>query len=436
MNMEETATALCKKLQYAGFEAYFAGGAVRDLLMQKPPQDIDIATSARPEELETLFGKTYAIGKHFGVLLVEENGYHFEIATFRNDVGSHDGRRPKAVSFTKKEEDAFRRDFTVNALFWDPVQKKLYDFVGGEEDIQKKTLRFVGNPEERIQEDFLRILRAVRFKNTLNFSYESHLEKALQKHASLTGHVSAERVRQELSKMLSGIDRVSAMNDLAEFGILRVLLPEVDALRNISDSHRNRTVFEHTLSCLSFLPKNADPLLAWAILFHDTGKAITAQKDGDRIHFPKHEKASEKIAKTRTRKLSFSRFETDKIAWICREHIPLYGVLNMTRAHRLHLYDHPFFEDLLEVCRCDAMGDDENDDLVQRIREDYENAREKRLLPQFHPDLLSGKEIMEIANIEPGKQIGMLKHALREAQMMGEICTKKEAEQWIRKAKR
>ena len=120
---------------------------------------------------------------------------------------------------------------------------------------------------------------------------------------------------------------------------------------------------------------------------------------------------------------------------MCREHIPFYGILNMTRTHRLHLYDHPFFEDLLEVCRCDAMGDDENDNLVQQIQEDYENAREKRLLPQFHPDVLSGKEIMDIANIEPGKQVGILKHALREAQMMGEIHTKEEAEQWIRKAK-
>ncbi|QQS58851.1 CCA tRNA nucleotidyltransferase [Candidatus Peregrinibacteria bacterium] len=435
MDMEKTATAICKKLQNAGFEAFFAGGAVRDLLIQKTPKDIDIATNARPEEMEKLFGKTFATGKNFGVLLIEEGGYHFEVATFRNDIGSSDGRRPDAIHFSKKEEDAFRRDFTVNALFWDPIAKKLYDFVNGEQDIHDRVLRFVGDPEERIQEDFLRILRAVRFKNTLGFSYESLLKEAIQKHASLTGQISAERVRQELTKMLSGVHRSATINDLAEFGILPVVLPEIDVLRNISDSHRNRTVFEHTLSCLSFLPENTDSILAWAILFHDTGKAITPQKKYDRIHFPKHEKESEKIAKKVTKRLAFSRFETDKIAWLCREHIPFYGVLNMTRAHRLHFYDHPFFEDLLQLCRCDALGDDGNDNLVQRIQEDYENAREKRLLPQFHPDLLSGKEIMDIAKVEQGKQVGVLKHRLREAQILGEIHTKKEAEEWIRERK-
>lgn len=429
--MRPTAIAICQQLQNAGHEALFAGGAVRDLLLGQTPTDIDIATSARPEAVEDLFEKSYAIGKKFGVILIEKDGHHFEIATFRSDSGESDGRRPKAVFFSDKKEDALRRDFTVNALFWDPVADKLYDYVGGVNDLKAQTLRFVGDPEARINEDFLRILRAVRFKNALGFAYAPGLEAALSKHASLTGQITAERVRAELEKMLISPQRVGSLGDLDRLGILRVVLPEVAALGETPDADRDRSVFAHTLECLRFLPANADAILAWSVLLHDTGKAVTLTRESDRNHFHEHERASEQIAKTIGLRFKFSRFETQKIAWLVRQHIPFYQIPQMTRAHRLRFYDHPFFTDLIEVCRADALGDDGNAAPVDAIETDYHDSRERKLLPQFHPELLTGAEIMALTGLPAGATIGRLKHELREKQLLGEIGTKKEAERFL-----
>lgn len=430
--MRQTAIAICKKLQTAGFEALFAGGAVRDLLMGQEPADIDIATNAKPDEIEDLFEKSYAIGKKFGVILIAENGHHFEIATFRSDSGDSDGRRPKAVFFSDKKEDALRRDFTVNALFWDPVTDELHDFVGGVKDLKSQTLRFVGDAEARIQEDFLRILRAVRFKNSLGFEYAEGLPEMLTKHASLTGQISAERVRQELTKMLVLPQRVAAFADLERFGILRVVLPEVAKLVETPDAHRNRNVFEHTLECLKFLPPEPSAVLAWAVLLHDAGKAETIDRESDRNHFPQHEVVSEAIAKTVGKRLAFSRFEIDKIAWLARYHIPFYQTLEMNISHRLRFFGHPFFEDLIHVCRADALGDDGNDTLVDNIEREYHDSRERKLLPEFHPELLTGEEIMRLTGLPAGAEIGRLKHDLREKQLSGEIKTKEEAERFLK----
>ncbi len=430
--MRQTAIAICRKLQDAGHEALFAGGVVRDRLLGKESDDIDIATSATPEQIEALFDKSYAIGKHFGVVLIEENNLHFEIATFRSDGGYSDGRRPDAVFFTNKKEDALRRDFTCNALFWDPIAEQIYDYVNGQQDITDGILRFVGDAETRINEDFLRILRAVRFKNTLGFAYGDKLETALQKHASLVGQVAAERVKAELEKMLLDISRIGAISDLERLKILSIVLPEVAALRQIPDAHRDRDVLAHTLDCIEFLPAKNDAILLWALLLHDTGKAETLTRKGDRNHFPQHEIASEKIAKQVTRRLKFSRFETDKIAWLCKQHIPFYQTLQMTRSHRLHFFDHPFFEDLIRLCRCDALADDGNDSLVQQIEAEYHAARESRLLPQFHPDLLDGDAIMQLTRLAAGSKIGELKYTLRQEQIAGNITTVEAAETWLK----
>ncbi len=429
--MQKTAIQICKKLQNAGFEALFAGGAVRDLLMARNPDDIDIATNAKPEEIEAIFEKSFAIGKHFGVILIEENGHHFEIATFRSDGGYTDGRRPDAVYFTDKKEDALRRDFTCNALFWDPIADKLYDYVGGEQDIKEKVLRFVGEPESRIREDYLRILRAVRFKNRLEFTYGPNLEDALRQHATLVSAVSAERINTELTKMLLSLKRTYAFSDLESLGILRVILPEVANLTKITDGTGDKNVFEHTIDCLYHVPKNPDLTLVWGLLLHDIGKATTLVHKADRNHFPGHERASEKMAKKICNRLKFSRFQKDKICWLCREHIPFYNVLKMSYVHRMHFYDHPFFRDLIDLCRYDALGSDGDDSLVDVIEADYKKAHEQKLLPQFHPRLLGGGEIMEIAHIEEGAKIGEIKKILRDKQIAGEISTKEEAKQVV-----
>jgi poly(A) polymerase len=433
--MQKTAITICKRLQISGYEALFAGGAVRDLMMGLESDDIDIATNAKPEEIEHIFEKSYAIGKHFGVILIEENGHHFEIATFRNDSAYGDGRRPDAVFFTDKKEDALRRDFTANALFWDPIGDKLYDFVGGEKDIRDQILRFVGDPEARILEDHLRILRAIRFKNRLGFSYGEKMEDAIQKHAHLVSKVAPERVQAELSKMLAAPTRHHVVEDMERLGVLPVVLPEVSALKNILDGTGDKDVFAHTVSAIKHLPKNADSTLSWAMMLHDIGKAETLVHKEDRNHFPEHEKASEHLARKICNRLKFSRFETDKICWLCKEHIPFYGALQMTFVHRMHFYDHPFFPDLIALCRADALGSDGNESLVDEIEADFHDAHERKLLPQFQPRLLGGKEIMEIAGLSEGSEIGEIKKMLRDKQIAGEISTREEAEAIIRRLK-
>lgn len=431
--MQKTAIHICARLQEKGFEALFAGGAVRDMLMGSAPEDIDIATNAKPEEIESIFKKSFAIGKHFGVILIEENGHHFEIATFRSDGGYTDGRRPNAVFFTDKKEDALRRDFTCNALFYDPISKEIYDFVGGQKDIEDKILRFVGDPNNRIQEDYLRMLRAVRFKNRLDFTYGPKLTEAIKKNAPLLNKIAAERIQGELEKMLQSPNRVQAIRDLHKLKIIQEILPEGEDIANTPDSYERRSVLDHTLAAMKYLPKNANAELCWGVLFHDLGKATTIVQGKDRNHYPRHEKESARIAKKACKRLHFSKFATDKICYLAENHIPFYQIPKMSRNKKLHFFDHPFFEDLLELCRCDAKGSSDGDDsLVQDIAKMYHEAKDRKLLPQFHPELLSGKEIMELTELSPGKEVGILKSQLREKQIEGEITTKEEAKDVIR----
>jgi len=428
--MKNTAVDICRKLQNAGFQAFFAGGAVRDRLLGEHPEDIDIATNARPEQIEAIFSKSFPIGRHFGVILIEENGHHFEVATFRSDSGNSDGRRPDAVFFTDEKSDAFRRDFTINALFWDPISEKILDFVGGISDLENRIVRFVGNPETRIDEDFLRILRAIRFKNRLHFSFDRETENALHTKRKEVFRIAPERIREEMTKMLLHETRAESLRETLELGILKVLLPELARLETISDSDERKTVFEHTMRAISFL-KNPNAELAWATLFHDLGKYETAVKKSDRWHFPDHEHVSEHIVRSICRRLAFSRFSTEKICWLVKNHIRIYIVPKMARSHKMHFFDEIFFEDLLALAYADSLGSDGSDDFVAEIEREFHEAHEQKLLPQFHPELLSGSEIQTILDIPPSRKIGELKTQLRHLQIEGEITNADMATRWL-----
>lgn len=212
--MKATSIQIIEILKKAGHEAYWAGGCVRDMLLGIKPQDFDIVTSAKPDEIENLLEHTIPIGKKFGVILAIQNNHHFEIATFRSDSGYSDGRRPDAVQFTDAKEDAFRRDFTINALFYEPTEDRILDFVGGQKDMEDQLIRFIGKPEERIKEDHLRILRAVRFKNAYNMQYHPDTYQAIHKHVELIKNISTERVRDELNKMIMGDNPGQAFEEL------------------------------------------------------------------------------------------------------------------------------------------------------------------------------------------------------------------------------
>ncbi len=254
--MKLTSIEIIKILRGAGFTAYWAGGCVRDMLLGIMPKDFDIATSARPADLKKLLKRIHPIGEKYGVVIAEHGGHHFEIATFRSDSGYSDGRRPDAVLFTNAEQDARRRDFTINALFYDPLEDKIFDYVGGQEDLKNKLVRFIGDPAERIKEDHLRIIRAIRFKNTFGFQYHPETYNALKTHAALSGKVSSERLRDELNKMIIHESFPHAVNDMEDTGVLAEVLPEIQAMKGVAqpvEFHTEGDVYDHTLRALKAL---------------------------------------------------------------------------------------------------------------------------------------------------------------------------------------
>src|SRR5262245_22294735 len=282
MSLRNTATEIVRRLRSAGFEAYWVGGCVRDMLLGREPIDYDVSSSARPEQIEALFSRTIPVGKQFGVMLVLEDGTQFQVATFRAESDYADGRRPGRVEFSSAKADALRRDFTVNGLFFDPVKEELYDWVGGKADLRAKIIRTIGVPTERFAEDHLRLLRAVRFAAQLGFEIERNTFDALRANTAKIGIVSEERVREELMRLFRPPHASSGLKLLRESGLLEHVLPEVTATITCEQSpeyHPEGTVFNHLCLMLENLPADADEALPWAVLMHDIAKPQTASRD-------------------------------------------------------------------------------------------------------------------------------------------------------------
>lgn len=431
--MEKTALNLVKTLKNAGHEAYWAGGCVRDMLLQQEPKDYDIVTSAKPEQIEGLLNKTIPIGKQFGVILAVEGEHQFEVATFRSDSGYSDGRRPDAVLFTHAEEDAKRRDFSINALFYDPIAKKVIDFVGGQKDLEERLIRFIGDPHARILEDHLRILRAIRFKNVLQFQYHPDTYHALVTHAKLADKVSGERLRDELNKMLLSASAIDALEDLLETGVLEVVLPELYAMKGVAQPyqyHHEGDVWEHAKQSLNALSKYASLNVRWATLLHDVGKPVTFHLK-DRIRFDHHAQEGAKLAGKILRRLKFSKKEIDEITWLIEHHMMLPQLLDMPLGRQRHWFFHPWFKELLAVFEADIAGTNPaRYGLYTKLRELHATTLEK--MPKVPKPLLSGHEIMELFGIGPGPRVGEIAEALREKQLGHEINTKKQAMEWVK----
>ena len=258
--MKQIAIKIIQILQSKGFKTYFAGGCVRDMLRSEIAKDFDIATEAKPEDIEKIFDKVIPIGKEFGVVLVNIEDSMFEIATFRKEGEYKDGRRPSEISFCSAQEDAMRRDFTINGMFYDPITDEILDFVGGQKDLNEKLISFIGNSEERIKEDHLRIIRAVRFRNELGFQYEPTTYDALIKHAKLASKVSNERLRDELNKVMLSGKMINFLKDLHETNILKEILPEIEEMRGTAQPffyHKEGDVLEHSLQTFAALGQDA-----------------------------------------------------------------------------------------------------------------------------------------------------------------------------------
>ena len=431
--MEKTSIKIVKILQAAGHETYWAGGCVRDMLLKKEPKDYDIVTSAKPDEIEDLLEKTIPIGREFGVMLAVEGDHHFEVATFRSDSGYSDGRRPDAVLFTNAEEDAKRRDFTINGMFYDPITEKLYDYVGGQKDLEEHLVRFIGDPHERILEDHLRILRAVRFKSTLNFQYHPETYQTILKHSKLADEVSAERLRDELNKMMLSEHNLDGWEDLLETGILEEVLPEVYAMKGVAQPyqyHHEGDVWAHAKQSLGSISKYASINLRWATFLHDVGKPVTF-KLAERIRFDHHAQEGAKITNKMLRRLNFSKKDIDHITWVIEHHMMLPQLLEMPLGRQRHWFLLPHFKDLLAVFEADIAGTDPAGyEIYTKVLEAYNETMTK--IPEEPTPLLSGHDIMEILNIKGGKKVGEVAQELREKQLGHELNTKKQAEEWVR----
>lgn len=432
--MKLSSIEIIKKLRAAGFEAYWAGGCVRDMLTAQRPKDFDIATSARPEDIKKIFSKTLAVGEQFGVILAEQDGHHFEIATFRSDSGYSDGRRPDAVLFTDAKEDALRRDFTINGMFYDPLEDKVFDFVGGQDDLKNKLIRFIGDPEKRILEDHLRIIRAIRFKNILGFQYHPDTYAAIKKHAAHAVKVSGERIRDELNKMMLHESFPHALNDMEDTGVLQAILPEIQAMKGVAqppEFHTEGDVWDHTLESIRQLKHDASLILRWAVFLHDVGKPETFGIKG-RIRFEGHAEKSAELAEQILRRLAFSRKDMEIVMWLVQHHMMVYNVLEMKVATRRHWFLNPWYLDLLEVNRCDTAGTK-----PPRL-ETYEKVfalyrKDMAELPHEPKRLLTGEEVMETLGLAPGKEVKKVLEELRTEQLEQKITTKKQALTWLKR---
>lgn len=440
--MEKTAIKIVKAFQEAGFEAYFAGGSVRDMLMEKEPQDYDIATSATPDEIEKvvddihLESKTIPIGRQFGVMLGLVHDHEFEIATFRSDSAYSDGRRPDAVLFTSAKEDAVRRDFTINGLFYDPIKKEISDFVDGQKDIHDKIVRFIGEPHERIKEDHLRLLRGVRFKNNFEFKYHDKTKEAIHELAHLVDDISRERVAAEVTKMLLNPRRAHSMRELDDLGILERILPEITACKGVTQPyqyHQEGDVFTHILKALHDMPNEfASKELVWAVFLHDIAKPSTFEEKADRVHFDGHADLSAKMARSVLQRLKFSRAEANKITWLIEHHMTVGFIPTMRRAHQVALFWHPWFEDLMRLHYCDEHGTHPVDlSLYEENMRLYEEFKNEPLLEDHFKPLLSGHDLQKQFKLKPGPQLKSILQSLREAQIEGVVKNLEEAVKFV-----
>jgi len=430
--MEATATRLVERLRAAGHEALFAGGCVRDRLLGKEAHDIDIATSARPEEIQKLFPRTVAVGAQFGVIVVLEDGGEFQVATFRSDGAYRDGRHPESVAFTNAEGDARRRDFTVNGLFFDPLTHQILDFVGGEADLRAGILRSIGDPHARFAEDKLRLIRCVRFAASLGFEIEAETWRALLERAPEITAVSAERIRDELVKIFSHPSRVRGFDLLDQSGLLAILLPEVEALKGCEqppDFHPEGDVFVHTRLMLSLLPEQVSTPLVFSVLFHDIGKPPTFLIDETgRIRFNGHESISASMTEKIFARLRFSNAETEATVVGVKNHMAFKDVQNMRVATLKRFLARPTIDDELELHRVDCQGSHgllDNYDFLLRKREEFSNE------PLIPPPLITGRDLIA-AGLKPGPHFKKLLDSAQALQLEGGLKTREDALAWLK----
>jgi poly(A) polymerase len=430
---ERAARSVVERLRAGGFEAFYAGGCVRDMLLGLTPHDYDVATEARPEQVEALFPRTVPVGAQFGVILVLEQGSEVQVATFRGDGVYSDGRHPESVHFSDAEGDARRRDFTVNGLFYDPVKEKFHDFVGGRDDLRSGILRAIGNPSERFGEDKLRLLRAVRFASTLGFSIAPETWSALVESAPEIHAVSAERIRDELVKILLSPNRLRGFDLLDQSGLLREILPEIEALKGCDqppEFHPEGDVFVHTRLMLSLLAPEVSLPLILSVLLHDIGKPATRLVDENgRIRFNGHETTGAEMSHTVLQRLRFPNEVIDSVIPAVRLHMSFKDVPKMRVSTLKRMMARSTFDEELELHRIDCLGSHgmlDNHSMLIEKREEFSHE------PLIPPPLITGHDLIALG-WKPGKRFAEILKTVQNLQLEGAINSREEALERISK---
>jgi poly(A) polymerase len=446
MKPRELADRICHTLREAGHQAFLVGGCVRDLVLGREPADYDVATDATPDRVQSLFAHSLSVGAQFGVIIVTEDSFaprdpgraplQVEVATFRSDIAYSDGRHPDGVVFAKSaEEDVRRRDFTINALLLDPENGKLLDFIGGQDDLRAGVIRAIGDPEKRFREDKLRMLRAVRFAARFGFAIEPATHAAIVKLAPEIHQVSAERVRDELTKLLTEGAARRGFELLDETRLLDEVLPEIARMKGVQQPpqfHPEGDVWIHTLLMLDGLQPGGPKTLAWGVLLHDVGKPPTftppAGPNG-RIRFDEHVEVGTRMAEEICRRLRFSNEDTEQVAALVANHMRFKDLPKMKASTLKRFVRINHFDEHLELHRLDCSSSHRN-------LENYEYARaflEQTPPEVIHPPrLLTGDDLKDLG-FRPGPQFKAMLEAVEEAQLEGRIGSHEEAVELVKK---
>jgi poly(A) polymerase len=428
------ANSICETLRRNGYQALLVGGCVRDLLLGREPADYDVTTDATPEQVMVIFPEGIAVGAQFGVILIPRDGMKVEVATFRSDVGYSDGRHPDRVVYSKRpEEDVQRRDFTVNGLLMRHDSSEVLDYVGGQADLKAKIIRAIGEPGRRFTEDKLRMMRAVRFAARFRFEIEAETFRAIRHHVADIHQVSPERLREELTKMLTEGAARAAFELLDETWLLQQVLSEVGAMKGVEQPpqfHPEGDVWIHTRMMLEGLPKDVSPALAWGVLLHDVGKPPTFQsaaETGDRIRFNHHVPVGVRMAEAICKRLRFSNEDTEQILALVENHMR-FGAVEEMRASTLKKFVRlPHFDEHLALHRLDCLSSHRNLESYDFVRRFLEVTPPEQVRPER---LLTGDDLQNLG-FRPSPLFSRILQSLEDAQLEGQIRTQEEAKEYV-----
>jgi poly(A) polymerase len=429
-SQRDKAVAIVKRLRQEGYESYLAGGCVRDFLLNKAPQDYDIATSARPEDVQRIFPRTIAVGAQFGVIMVMLDGDSFEVASFRCDGPYLDGRRPSQVRYGTLQEDILRRDFTINGLVYDPVEDRVIDLIGGRKDLERRCIRAIGNPRERFDEDRLRMVRAIRFAASLNFDIDSVTFDAIKQSAATITQISWERIGEEITRILTEGGARRGFELLDETGMLKILLPEIEQMKGVEqgpEHHPEGDVFTHTLLTLSHLEAPSESL-AYGCLLHDVAKPVCVRKEDDRITFYGHTDRGAEMAEAVLKRLKRGRATWERVSYLVKNHLRHTQAPKMRLSTLKRFLREDGFPELLELARIDALSSSGDLQYYRFCQEHLAEIEEEEIRPE---PLLRGKDLIEIGYV-PGPIFAEILQRVEDAQLGGELTSRQQAIQWVK----